>query len=150
MANRGLFTFLIVLMGLGILFAGGMNVGYETAVDDFDVTNESITVDYTDPVPVDERGTAYTYNETVQVYNSSDALLVEGTDYNWLASNGTVEWLDTANTTSGETASISYDYTAPPEENEAAFGIIEIVGTGLVFLLILLIGQWVFDVVGDW
>lgn len=150
MAGRGLFTFMILILGLGLLFAGGANIGYETAVDDYSVTNESITVDYSDPVQVAETGVAYTHNDTVTVYNSSDALLVPGTDYDWNATSAAVTWYDTANTTDGETASITYDYTAPPDSNQAMFGVVQILGYGLVFILILLIGQWVFDVVGDW
>ena len=151
MANRGLFTILIVLLGLGILFAGGMNIGYETATDEFTVTNESITVDYTEPVPVDEPDVdLVTYNETVNVYNSTDALLESDTDYVWHADNGTVEWIDTNATTDGETATISYDYDAPPESNQAAYGVIQIISIGLVFIVFLLVGSWVFDVVGDW
>lgn len=149
MANRGLFTFALLFLGLGLLFAGA-NVGYQQAVTDFNETNESITVDYSQTVQVDQTGDAFSYNDTVTVYNSSDAELVEGDDYTWYASNGSVAWFDTANTTDGEQASISYDYTAPPESNRAMGGVLKAVGIGLTMLLVLLVGQWIFDVVGDW
>lgn len=151
MANRGLFTVLIVLLGLGILFAGGINTGYANATDDFRVANESLTVDYTAPQPVTEPETSdVTYTDTVIVYNSSGIQVANGTDYIWHAANGSVEWLDTTATAAGEPASITYEYSAPPQSNQAMYGALEIVSIGLVFLVLLLVGQWLFDVVGDW
>lgn len=149
MASRGLFTILIVLLGLGVLFAGGTNVAYEGATDEFSVTNETISVDYSDRVAVEKRGTAFQYMENVTVY-ANGTELTAGTDYVWHDINGTIDWYDTANTTDGDTATISYEYKAPPENNRAMFGMVQIIGIGLTFIIILLVGQWLFDVVGDW
>lgn len=149
MANRGLFTLLILFVGLGILFAGGMNVGYEQGWPEETVTNESITVDYSQAVAVDTQPDPVEYGGTVTVYNTTGAELAAGTDYDWHAENGTVTWYDTNATADGETASITYDYATPTEDQEAAGGVVKVVGIVLVLLLILLAGQWVFDVVGD-
>jgi len=150
MANRGLFTILIVALGLGILFAGGVNVGYEQSFEDVDVTNESITVDYNNLVFVNEEPTEGEYEETVTVYNDTDALLTDGTDYEWYASNGSVKWYDTNATQAGEAAAISYTYEDPTEDQAAMSGALRAISLALVFVLFLLVGQWVFDVVGDW
>jgi hypothetical protein len=148
MANRGLFTILIVFLGLGILFAGGMNTGYDNASTEYDVVNESITVDYSATVSVDESGESY--SDTVDVYNDSGAELTDGTDYDWNATDGNVTWFNTSATVDGETATISYSYTAKSGQTTAMGTVIKVSGIGLTFIAFLLVGQWLFDVVGDW
>lgn len=150
MANRGLFTYLIVFLGLGILFAGAFNVGYGNAQQDYFVENESITVDYTDTVPVAVQGENVDYSDTVEVYNSTGVELVNGTDYVWLQDDGAVDWQDTNATTSGGTATINYTYYEPPEVNRTIADIMNPVGYVLVLIVFLLAAQWVFGVVGDW
>jgi hypothetical protein len=150
MANRGLFTILIVFVGLGILFAGGVNVGYEQSWPETEVTNESITVDYSAPVAVQSQPDPVRYNDTVTIENATGDVLTAGTDYAWNETSGEVTWFDTNATTDGETAYIDYQYYTPTESQAAGGGLMQIGGIGLVLLLFLLVGQWVFDVVGDW
>jgi len=149
MANRGLFTFLVVILGLGILFAGAVNVGYDNADRQFAVDGEDMTVDYTDVVPVDEQPDDAEYNQSVTIINSSDVELTDGTDYEWDATNGEVTFINTNSTTDGETVAIDYQYRATPEETKAFGGAIEVVGIALIFIMALLAVQWLFDVVGD-
>lgn len=50
------------------------------------------------------------FNETVTVYNASDAELVPGTDYEWNSTDGTIKYSNTANVTDGATGNITYAY----------------------------------------
>jgi len=150
MANRGLFTATVLLMGLGLLFAGGINTTTDQAREQTTVTNESITVNYSDAVLVEQRPESVEYGDSVTVYNASGAELVAGTDYAWDASNGAVEWFNTNATTDGETAAITYSYTAFPGPTLAMNSTVKVLGAVLGLVVFLLIGQWLFEVVGDW
>lgn len=150
MASRGLFTILVVFLGLGILFAGGVNTGVDNAVKDYAVVNETMTVNYAQPVPVAEQPADAQYSDTITVYNAAGAELTNGTDYEWDPGAATVTWFNTTATSDGETALVSYDYQNQPEQNGAMAGVFNVGGIALTLIALLLVGQWLFDVVGDW
>lgn len=147
MAKTGLFTFFLLFVGLGVLFVG-LNQGGAVVLDAESVTNESITVNYSDTVQVSQTGWGYEYNDSVTVYNSSGVELVDGTDYEWYQDNGSVAWFDTPDTTDGETATISYTYEKPPESSKAMATTVSALGGVLGMLLFAVIGSWLFDIVG--
>lgn len=130
---------LLIILGVGaVAFAPA----YVDGADRQSVTNESITVDYTDQQPVAESGV--TYDQTVTVYNSSGAELAAGTDYAWNATAGNVTFSNTSATSDGATATISYQYRAASEQHETRAHIAGFVGQALTWLLVLLAGGYVF------
>lgn len=50
------------------------------------------------------------FNESVTVFNSSGDELTKGEDFLWNASEGTINYQNTANVTDGENGNISYTY----------------------------------------
>jgi len=94
--------------------------------------NESITVDYTQPVSV--ANDAVEYGETATVYDADGNELAAGTDYSWNATAGNVTWQNTSQTTDGETAAITYDYRTADDQQRTTAGIVSIFGTALMFL----------------
>jgi hypothetical protein len=113
-------------------------------------TNESIVQEYDAYQFVDVALDEYTtgFNSTVTVYNSTNATLTEGTDYEWNETDGTILFKSTANTTEGNTAYITYDYTENTPGVQTLSGpvgvIVEAVGTfgllggGFAFVVFLL------------
>lgn len=113
-----------------------MGSAYTDAAETQSVTNESITVDYDNLTAVEAADEAVRFNETVTVYNSTDAELVATTDYTWHAGNGSVEWHNTTATFDGEDAAISYEYDDQDEETKDMASVLEKVlltaGVGLL------------------
>lgn len=68
---------------------------------------ESLTVDYSSATPVSENATLEGYG-TAPTVVVNGTTLVEGTDYSWDTSDGSVTWFDTANTSDGAAAQIDY------------------------------------------
>lgn len=85
--------------------------------------SESLTVDYQNDSSVSENATleGYGSDPTISVDGTT---LVEGTDYRWNESAGTVDWRDTANTTDGDTAQIEYQAYQRTAETELAWMIL--------------------------
>lgn len=76
------------------------------------VTNESIVQEvglwqFTNKALEDDTAG---FRSNVTVFNSSDHELVEGTDYEWNETDGTVTYFNTQNVTDGNTGNISYTY----------------------------------------
>lgn len=80
------------------------------------VTNESMTVDYDELVPVDNVDTSESFYDNETVYAADGSQLTEGTDYTFNASSGYVNWTDTTSTTDGEEAAITYTYDHKSDE----------------------------------
>lgn len=107
----------IVLFVLVVGVAFGTMVVADAASDDaarepVQVTNETISQQtgiwqFVKNATVDSTAG---FNESVTAYNASGAELVKGVDYEWNASDGTIQYIDTANVTDGATGNISYIY----------------------------------------
>lgn len=120
-------TFNIVATALFIvLLLVGANAAYADSGQIQEVNNESITVDYSQSVAVDEDG--FNYSDSVTVRNSNDTVLEEGVDYSWDAGNGTVEWFNTSATSDGEAASISYSVEQRNQATKVAAAAIKPLG----------------------
>jgi len=115
------FNIAVLVLFVGIL-ALGVNVAYDDAGVEHDVTNESITVDYAQNVSVDTDADEYGTDPTVR--NSSGAVLEAGMDYTWDADAGSVSWQNTSSTTDGEEASISYTYTERTQATEVSWSVL--------------------------
>jgi Ca2+/Na+ antiporter len=120
--------FLVVLV-LVVLAAPILQVTYAEATATVDVADEPHTVNYTDPVEVSESGVAYgdTATVTVETDNNTTRTLQPGTDYDWDATNGTVAFNSTGDTTSGQQASVSYSYETRAAATDAVWTIMQTV-----------------------
>jgi len=103
----------VVLVGIVLLLtmAGG---AYGDATVQETVDNQSVTVNYStdsqlDATDVVEYGDA-------SVFNASGDALTEGSDYEYNSTNGSVDWLNTTATASGDTATVTFNYTTHQEE----------------------------------
>lgn len=110
-----------------ILFITVVLVGLNVTADDHsrsvtEVTGESITVDYSQPTPVDID--AVRYSDTVTITNADDNTLTAGIDYTWNASTGEVTWINTPATTDGDPVSIDYGYYKRSQETDLASGVL--------------------------
>lgn len=76
------------------------------------------------------------YNDTVTVRNSSDVVMSNQTDYEWIEHNGTVRALSGGDLDGEPSANISYGYDRPPEDQlEMAHVIAHIPMVGGLMLL---------------
>jgi hypothetical protein len=84
---------------------------------------ESTTVDYTNDYAVAQNATVEGYgDEPVIVVDGAE--LVRGEDYRWNATGGTVEWINSTNTTTGDSAEIEYQAYQRTGETALAWTII--------------------------
>lgn len=125
---------LLVLVGVvvGVLPAALADGAVPQAVG-----NEPITVDYSQPVSVDEDGV--TYNETVTVRNSAGTELAD-TDYDWNATTGEVDWINTTATADGEQAHIDYTVNQITSTSQQLAQFIDIWTVPLALLAMLVLG----------
>lgn len=84
--------------------------------------SESAVVDYTADYNLNETATDEGYgNIEITV---DDQQLVEGTDFRFDSTAGSVEWTNTTNTSAGDTASIDYTAAQRTVETETAYQIL--------------------------
>jgi len=111
-----------VVVLLLVLAVPALATAHEFAGTPLDYS-ETLTADYTSESPVSQNATVEGYSETVTI-TSGGQELVAGTDYRWNADAGTVNWLDTANTTSGDSATIEYQAYQRTGESALAWTVI--------------------------
>jgi len=97
--------------------------------------NESVTIQYDEPIPVDGRGVSYYDNETVK--DDGGNILTEGTDYTWNTDTGELTWLNTTATTEGQVGTITYTYEGAQGRNDYLTTIIGPLTFAFPFLLVL-------------
>lgn len=68
---------------------------------------ETTTINFTSNYSVEQNATLEDYGESPTI-TSNGSELVQGTDYEWNATSGVVNWIDTQNTTDGDGATIQY------------------------------------------
>jgi hypothetical protein len=111
-----------VVVLLLVLAVPALATAHEFAGTPLDYS-ETLTVDYTAESAVVENATVEGYSDTVTI-TSGGQTLAAGTDYRWNADDGTVNWLDTANTTSGDSATIEYQAYQRTGESALAWTVI--------------------------
>jgi hypothetical protein len=109
-----------LLLAIVLVFAIGASWAVGAAYSDTPdatetVTNESLTAQIDTWQQVDSPNYTRSFYDNETVYNSSGAALTEGSDYEWLTSNGSVYFNSSGSVSSGDDVTISYAYTAPPE-----------------------------------
>lgn len=85
--------------------------------------SESATVDYGNQTVVSEAATVEGYGGDPVVVVDGDEL-VAGVDYRWNDSAGSVEWLNSTNTSAGDTARVEYLAHQRTEETALAWDIL--------------------------
>lgn len=123
MPTRSTYVVLVVLIGVGLLFAGGLNLAYQESGQQYTVENESHTITYDTQTSVDAPERTFSYNNTVSV-TANGSTLTRGTDYEWNSTSGVLTWYNTTATSDGDTALVDYAYEAPTEGTEERRGII--------------------------
>jgi hypothetical protein len=130
-----------VILIIGVFVFSSIVATSPTVTDT--VTNESITVNHGEYVAVDNASVATDFSQNVTVYNSSGSELTEGTDYEWAATNGSVKFLAAGSTTDGNTANITYTYTAHTENVRTVTGTVssafQLAGTAVLVVVAALI-----------
>jgi hypothetical protein len=140
-----LWTVAVLACALALLVPLG-NTAYDGASQEFDAT-ENTTVDYNSDYEL-EHPDAESYS-SLTVTNSSDATLVEGTDYDFDGTNATIAWLNTTSTSSGETVTVAYSYVDHSDAQETSNRVLGLLGPWIGFsLLIAAMGYLVILMVG--
>lgn len=147
--ENSLWAFAVVILFLAVLvpslhFAANDNTVTET------VTNESVTIGFDQPSAVEPPTEALGFEPNATVFNSSDTELVNGTDYEWRPSDGTIAWFDTANTTDGETATVTYQFEARTQRTRDINGVMFAFGKALPYLVLIAGVGAVFRYGGGW
>lgn len=147
--ENSLWAFAVVILFLAVLvpslnFAANDNTEIRT------VENESVTVNYSEPSQVDPALEPLGFEPNATVFNSSGAELVNGTDYEWRPTNGTIAWFNTTSTTDGESASVTYEYHARSQRTRDINGVMFVLGKALPFLVIIAGVGAVFRYGGGW
>lgn len=142
----------LAVLVLGVVLAGAaVNAGYAADASEQRIENESITVGYDDPVAVDAPTDTVSFEPGATVRNASGAELTNGTDYVW-SLNGTVDWINTTDTTAGNTGEITYNATAPSDTDVEVGQTMSILGQalGLAVLVAGAAAALRFGLGGDW
>lgn len=135
-----------VTLVIGIFITSAV---YDTVPsDDFTVDNESVTINYSETYTVENADIARSFYDNKTVYNSSDSELTEDTDYTFNTTSGELEFLDTADTTEGNEASITYSYEAPPEMASDTIGTVGSAFTLGAVAIIVLVAALILNLLG--
>lgn len=85
---------------------------------------DSVTVSYSGSVSVGATSTSEGYGGAPTLVNATGTTLVAGTDYSWDSDTGEISFQQTANTTSGESITITYRAYQRTDETELAWSLI--------------------------
>jgi hypothetical protein len=112
---------LLIIAIFGLVVLGGTQAALTSAAESFTNTNETWTPNAGSVTALDDsKLDGADYEETVTVYNSSDVLMSNQTDYTWFAGNGTIKALSGGDLDGEASATVSYNYTRPPADARRA------------------------------
>lgn len=134
----------IVIFAVAAPFA--LQATLEDTTTDHSVTNESFVPDNETWIALENSNIPradYYDNETVR--NSTDATMVEGTDYEWSTTNGSIKPLDGGDLANESDATISYAWEGQTERQAGAWDVTADTGAllgaaafvGLLLLMVL-------------
>jgi hypothetical protein len=112
----GAVLFAFVLVGvLGIAWA--VSAEYQNAPEtNYTVTGEEVIADVGNTSTVDAPDYALRFWDNETVYDSDGNVLVEGSDYEWNATTGTITWLSSTTYSDGETMTVDYAFVGKTEQ----------------------------------
>lgn len=85
---------------------------------------QSATIDFSSDTAVDESATVEGYEKEIVVRTSEGDILQEYDAYRWDEGGGAVAWLNSTNTTDGQSVTIEYAAHQRTEETELAWTVI--------------------------
>jgi hypothetical protein len=118
MPTRSTYVAVLVLVGIGLLFAGSLNAAYQESGRQYHVEDEHATVDYQTETSLDAPAYTFSYNSSITV-TANNTTLQEGQDYEFDSSVGNITWLNSTNTAAGDEARVDYTYEAPTQDTHA-------------------------------
>lgn len=131
----------LVILGVGVVaFTPAFAAGSDR------VSNvETLSVDYQDPQNVTQNVSegGLPNADSVTVTNNGTELEPD-IDYRWNETSGNVTFVNTSATSSGDDVEIQYVSREADRRQQIIGGVLEALGTPLVFLLFLLAGGYVF------
>lgn len=146
----------ILKVSIAIVFLAAFLPGFVVAFEDgrsLQHYNESTTVNYTADYTVEAtrlyQPTIYD-NESVFDDTAGGPSLEDGTDYDFFPDNGTLRFYDTAATSSGDTAHIEYNATAPTQEQQYMTTSIVVVAIGSAFVVLMVAFSFTMEKAGIW
>lgn len=110
----------ILLLSLSV---PALATAYDYAGTPYDYS-EGVIVDYGNTSYLSEDATAEGYGDNITIITPNDKTLVEGTDYEWNSSEGSITWYDNANTNEGDTVQVSYVAFQRTQETAMAWDIL--------------------------
>jgi hypothetical protein len=137
---RGSIWAVLVVAILVLVIAVGFGSAYDSAISTQEADNRSVAVKYAGPVSAVNGSEVVEIYDNESVYNSSDAKLEEGVDYDWNETSGNVSFFDTNATTSGEQASVTFYYRDRPQTTEHIMALIIGVLPALRMLFLMVVG----------
>lgn len=114
---------LAVVILLLVLAVPSLSTAHEYAGTPIEY-EQSATIDINNATSVDESTTVEGYEEEIVVRTSENVVLNEHEGYRWDEANGSVEWLNSPNTTDGQSATIEYAAHQRTEETDLAWTVI--------------------------
>jgi hypothetical protein len=114
---------LAVVILLLVLAVPSLSAAHEYAGTPIEY-EQSATIDFNNETVVDESATVEGYSEEIVVRTDENQILEEYEGYRWDEANGTVEWLNSQNTTDGQSATITYDAHQRTAETDLAWTVI--------------------------
>jgi len=132
-------------LALALLVAGAEVGVRETAQPE--AAEEVLTVNYSAAQPVSEGSARFGYEEGERV-TVNGSRLTEGSDYQFNTTSGAVRFFNTTNSTSGDNATVAYQFREPPQRVQQTAGLVGGVLEVLGVLLWPLLGALVLVVVG--
>lgn len=135
------FKSVIIAVLLFVIFVGGSFTAYQIASTGQDaaaqhpetITNETLVQQVGTWQLVSKSTQQFTagFQENVTVYNATGTKLTEGTDYRWNQTDGTIYFENTASTTDGANANITYTYYENTESVKTISGPLDVITTTL-------------------
>ena len=139
-----------VILLLVVALLPMLNVAWaDHSRSEFTVEGEILFVDYDEPVPVNE--SAHHYNDSVALSDEgAGTKLVDGTDYEWNATNGSVAFINTTTTDDTEIVRIDYKYYERAQSTRLAGNVVTPWGRvlALMAVFVLVLGGYGFAVGG--
>lgn len=126
---------IVVIACVLALALPAVDIGFSNAAQPGNAT-ENATVDYDLNYTVGE-DPVYEYTNLTVTSNGTD--LRAGTDYQFDAENGTINWIDTAETSDGDAAEVAYAYEDHSQTTTNQRNILATVATPLGFVLMLVV-----------
>lgn len=132
MVKGNIWQIAVLALALALVLPA-VNVAYGDAAAEYDAT-ETTAIDYTQDYTLGN-DSAFSYPSLS--ITSNGTALEEGPDYEFNETSATIDWLQSADTTTGEDATIDYTYAEHSEQTENNGKILQTAGVWVGYLLMI-------------